>query len=116
MLNFHLDLQSPLFMNLEKFYNHIRDCHRRQVPFVKVMKEVREQFPELTNEQYFELRYEWQEFMAVKTRKHRHRAWDITEPGRTMLRDMLIARSESDFAKNPYFIQFMGRGMRKDKE
>lgn len=116
MLNFHLNLQSPLFTNLETFYDHIRDCHRRQVPFVKVMKEVREHFPELTNEQYFELRYEWQEFMVVKLRKHRHRAWDITESGSNKVRDMLIARSESDFAKNPYFIQFMGRGMRKGKE
>ena len=116
MLNFHLNLQSPLFTNLEKYYDHIRDCHRRQVPFLLAMKVVREQFSELTEEQFFELRYEWQEFMSVKFCKRRHSAWDITKPGRDKLRDMLIARSESDFAKNPYFIQFIGRGMYMPKD
>ena len=80
------------------------------------MREVREKFPNLTEDQYFELRYEWQELLTARNCKPRHRFWDITEAGSNKVRDMLIARSESDFAKNPYFIQFMGRGMRMPKD
>lgn len=116
MLNFHLDLQSPLFMNLQTFFDTIKDCYQRRVPFAQAMREVREQFPNLTEDQYFELRYEWQEFLAVKHQRPRHSFWDLNESGSNKVRDMLIARSESDFVKNPYFIQFMGRGMRKGKE
>lgn len=116
MLNFHLDLRSPLFMNLQKFDNTFVDCRLKRIPFMKAKEIVRSEFSHLTDDQFFEIHYEWQELITARNCKPRHPYWDITESGSNKVRDMLIARSESDFAKNPYFIQFMGRGMRKGKE
>lgn len=116
MLNFHLDLQSPLFMNLQKFDNTFVDCRLKRIPFMKAKEIVRSEFSHLTDDQFFEIHYEWQELLTARNCKPRHRFWDITEAGSNKVRDMLIARSESDFAKNPYFIQFMGRGMRMPKD
>lgn len=116
MLNFHLDLQSALFTNLQKFDNTFVDCRLKRIPFMKAKEIVRSEFSHLTDDQFFEIHYEWQEFITARNGKARHPYWDITESGSNKVRDMLIARSESDFAKKPYFIQFMGRGIRKGKE
>lgn len=116
MLNFHLDLQSPLFVNLRKFHDTFVDCRLKRIPFMKAKEIIRSEFSHLTDDQFFEIHYEWHEFLSTRNGKPRHRFWDINEAGSNKVRDMLIARSESDFAKNPYFIQFVGRGIRKGKE
>lgn len=113
MLNFHLNLQSPLFMNLKAYDDSLRECSRRKLNFSQAMEVVRDKFPDLTEEQFFELRYEWQEYRSVALARRRGLSWDIVRSDK--VRTLLTARSEPEFAKNPYFIQFMGRGMRKGK-
>lgn len=113
MLDFKLDLVSPLFLNLRAYKESLTQSARMHLPFLESLKACRAIFPDLNEMQFLELRYEFQEWRSVHMNKPRHKAWDIGTA--TNVSDMLYARNDPDFEKTNFFFQTMGRGMRINK-
>lgn len=114
MLNFKLDLVSPLFLNVKAYRLMSQSCQRAHLPHGEALSKLRALFPDLNNEQFLEIRYEYGEMITGKMRVERHRSFEyLYEPNRR-LRRMFDARQSEEFYRPAYMIQHFGRGLRKN--
>lgn len=116
MLNFKLELESPLFMNARAMDNTMRLCKGANMPWEMCLEMLKRQFPEMNRLQFMEVKYEYSECFCVRAQRPRQQMWEFTRPGSRTVREMLEARNQPGFDKPEKFIQVMGRGLRIPKD
>lgn len=112
MLDFPLELESPLFMNARAMDKTMRLCKGANMPWEMCLEMLNNQFPEMNRLQFMEVKYESSECFCVRNARPRQQMWEFTRPGSRSVREMLEARNEPGFSTPEKFIQVMGRGMR----
>ena len=112
MLDFPLELESPLFTNARAMHLTKESCWAANMPWEMCQQILKEQFSDLNRWQYMELRYELAELRCALRNKRTQPFWDYTRQESQTVRRLLELRSDPDFNKAERFIQFMGRATR----
>ena len=115
MLDFKLELESPLFMNTRAMDNTMRLCEGADMPWEMCLEMLKAQFPEMNSLQFMEVQYERSECFTVLHQRPRQGTWEFTNTRSIKFREMLEARSKPDFSKPEKFIQVIGRGLRMSR-
>ena len=116
MLSFPLELETPLFMNAHAMHHTMRLCAGAQMPWEQCVKMLKDMFPEMTQDQFMEVRYEVNELGCVKRKVERQSFWDYNHNSARYIRRLLELRSEPGFAHAKKYIQMLGRGLRIPKD
>ena len=112
MLNFKLELETPLFMNARAMRHTMMLCAGARMPWSQCLKMLEGMFPEMTHDQFMEVRYEVHELGCVKREVERQSFWDYSHNSARYIRRLLELRSEPDFSHAKKYIQMLGRGLR----
>lgn len=114
MLDFPLELESPLFMNARAMDNTMAMCKAANMPWEMCLEMMKAQFPEMNRLQFMEVKYESSECFCVRRARPRQQMWEYTRESSHSVRQMLEARNQPGFSTPEKFIQVVGRAVRGD--
>lgn len=112
MLDFKLDLASPLFMNVQAYNLMRQSCMAQRLNPQEAFKKLRGLYPDMNDLQFFEVDYEFSELRAIERKIERSPHLDYNGSDNRIIRQVLNARNNPEFSIPDKFIQFFGRGQR----
>ena len=81
MLDFPLELESPLFMNARAMDKTMAMCKAANMPWEMCLEMLKAQFPEMNRLQFMEVKYESSECFCVRRARPRQQMWEFTREG-----------------------------------